>query len=130
MLLLPARTSPVYEYPAPSPKPTSIFYAGPATRGEICDNILWLNTENCAPLTLADIAYPSEASIVTGLATILKDHVSLTVNREASDLARLSSAASFGSVTVSRGRPCSSRSRHSARRALNSLAFCSAPFVG
>ena len=55
---------------------------------------------------------------------------SVTVNRAASDLARLSSAASFGSVTVSRGRPCSSRSRQSARRALNSLAFCSAPFVG
>jgi hypothetical protein len=59
-----------------------------------------------------------------------EDHVSVTVNRAASDLARLSSAASFGSVTVSRGRPCSSRSRHSSRRALNSLAFCSAPFVG
>jgi D-isomer specific 2-hydroxyacid dehydrogenase-like protein len=56
-------------------------------------------------LTLADIAYPSEACIVTGLATILKDHVSVTVNRAASDLARLSSAASFGSVTVRRGWP-------------------------
>src|SRR4029077_7157983 len=42
-----------------------------------------------------------------------EDHVSVTVNRAASDTARLSSAASFGSVTVSRGRPCSSRSRHS-----------------
>jgi hypothetical protein len=52
-----------------------------------------------------------------------EDQVAVTVNRAASDLARLSSAASLGSVTVSRGRPCSARSRHSSSRALNSLAF-------
>lgn len=34
------------------------------------------------------------------------------VSSAASDCARLSSALSFGNVTVSRGRPCSSRSRH------------------
>ena len=74
MLLLPARTPPVCP---PSQKPTSIFYAGSATRGEISANILWLNTEdaNCAPLTLADIVYPSEASIVTGLATVQRSRL-------------------------------------------------------
>jgi hypothetical protein len=30
---------------------------------------------NCAPLTLADIAYPSEASLVTGLATVQRSRL-------------------------------------------------------
>jgi len=51
-------------------------------------------------------------------------------SRAASDRARFSSAASFGNVTVSRGRPCSSRSKHSLRRVFKSLAIRAAPFVG
>jgi hypothetical protein len=80
--------------------------------------------------SMSSLTATARVQIPSGMSTFQRDHVSATENMAASELARLSSAASFGSVTVSRGRPCSSRSRHSANRALNSLAFCSAPFVG
>lgn len=60
----------------------------------------------------------------------LRCHVGRFASKVARERARFSSAASFGNVTVSRGRPCSSRSRHSSSRALNSLAICAVPFVG
>jgi hypothetical protein len=66
-------------------------------------------------------------TIACGNTTGFRGHATLPASSAASDLARLSSAASFGNVTVRRGLPCLSRSRHSSRRDLNSLAICAAP---
>jgi hypothetical protein len=45
-------------------------------RGDLCKHLVAKHCGcNCAPLTLADIAYPSEASIVTGLATVQRSRL-------------------------------------------------------
>jgi len=47
-----------------------------SARGDLCKHLVAKHWGcNCAPLTLADITYPSEPSIVTGLATVQRSRL-------------------------------------------------------
>jgi len=84
------------------------------------------------PVTFADVKPLSGGLAFAGIwvAGAGRNHADTYPNNAASDLVSVSSAAASGSVTVSRGGPFPSRSRHSSNRLRNSRAIRSVPSVG